>query len=668
MAKEKAVYAPGELDNIKKRLGPVDDKDARRMQKVLGGEVGRERSSYEDDKIKKAADAANAAGEEKKVKHLVELPPDEQEKTKIVSRRPPPRRANKLKYGERVRMDECCGEVENGIKTAWQVFVSKFSFFKAPRDKVSAYFIKVILSEYYKQIEMLVTSVRLLFPRNNTSRALALKKASLYAFSVLDTLRQWKLSAISNEIAKLQRHPRDVYVSELQQILREIYKPVFLLEKLSIEPHIQLAFNKLYSIIYLDSPREADGLRPKISAAISALEYTRGHIFSCLYPLLMKILGDYYLPCGEFFTENREQILDFLEIDEDAIIKVPLPAAQEADSAEEKTEGDAAEPLLEDQTENTGESGEEKEERKERDEAAQRSLEKGYKALTMLFPSSPLDGKIDGGDLFPYFAEVLDFKKGTEVISPLDPAQFALVLSRIISELLFGLRSVQFIFSTNEDDYISPVLEQWQRIIDETFYNNYIPKLNEYAHLFESTGSNIKSKYAINLLNDIHWMRRYYLFPYYEYKSGMPPTFSKKDIDSLYFITRQLRKILTDIAEDIDDAVKNGAPESGIPCHKIKNPWEHYQFQIDNPLSKRLNLLLPKKQQTNISLLFFILAVCSVLDNHLNSQSSPANNLDKDIVFRTVNNEGKEPLFWVEKRNDVEALFRKTITRQKGIS
>jgi hypothetical protein len=163
-------------------------------------------------------------------------------------------------------------------------------------------------------------------------------------------------------------------------------------------------------------------------------------------------------------------------------------------------------------------------------------------------------------------------------------------------------------------------------------------------------------------------MRRYYLFPYYDYKSGIPPSFSKKDIHSLFFASRQMRKILTDIAEDIDEAVKNGAPESGYPCQKIKNPWDHWQFQIENPLSKRLKQLLPEKQQTNISLIFFTLAVCSVLDDHLNNQQSPAYSFDKDIIFRTVNNAGTEPVFWIEKRDDADELFRHSLTRKKGKS
>jgi hypothetical protein len=672
MAKDRAVYAPGELNTIKKRLGPVNEKDAKRMQKILGGEVGRERDSYEEEKIRKEADAAKAAAfEAQKVKHIVELPPDEDEAKKPAFRKSASRRVNKLTYSERVRMDECCGEVENGIKSPWQVFVSKISLFKAPKDKVNPYFIKVILDEYYKQIEILVTSTRLLFPRNNTARALTLKKTSPFAFSVLDTLRQWELNKISTEIAKFQRHPRDVYISEFHTILREIYKPVILLQKLAIEPYIQLAFDKLYSIIYLSNPGEAEGLRPKITAAISAFEYIRAHITVCLYPLLMKILGDYYLPREEFFTENRAKVLDFLEISEEAIIKIPAPSALE-DDVENTKDGAKEEVAGEEQgggaVEDVRESGEEKEARREKEAAAERSLDKGRHILEKLFPRSPLDGKTDGGDLFPYFAEILDLKKGTEIISPLDPSLLALVLARIVSELLFGLRSVQFNFNTNEEDYITPVLEEWQKTIDESFYNNYVPKLNEYAHMFETTRRNIKSQYSMNLLNDIQWMRRYYLFPLYDYKSGIPPSFSKKDIHSLHFISRQMRKILTDIAQDIDLAVKNGAPESGAVCFKIKNPWDAYEFQIDNPLSKRLNSLLPKKQQINVSLIFFTLAVCSVLDNHLNNHSSPAYSFDKDIVFRSVNNGGEEPVFWVEKRDDTEALFKKTIVRRKGAS
>ena len=43
MAKDKAVYAPGELAKVRGNLGNLDNTEAKRMAQILGGEVGVER-------------------------------------------------------------------------------------------------------------------------------------------------------------------------------------------------------------------------------------------------------------------------------------------------------------------------------------------------------------------------------------------------------------------------------------------------------------------------------------------------------------------------------------------------------------------------------------------------------------------------------------------------
>jgi hypothetical protein len=48
MAKsDKPVYAPGELDRVRNKLGVKDQQEAKRMAALLGGEVGVEREKEE---------------------------------------------------------------------------------------------------------------------------------------------------------------------------------------------------------------------------------------------------------------------------------------------------------------------------------------------------------------------------------------------------------------------------------------------------------------------------------------------------------------------------------------------------------------------------------------------------------------------------------------------
>jgi hypothetical protein len=677
---DKAIYAPGELDKIKGRLGPVDAKEAKRLQKVLGGEVGRERTEHEDTKLSDAAALKAPDGKEKnkRIVEVLETNEEDEEEFKRPSSVSVPIASPHPKYSERVKMDACCADIEFGIKTAFQSLVSRFSFFKAPKDKISPHFVKSVINEYYKQVEIVVRSVRLMLPRNNTERDAEFKKVSPFAFSVLNVLRQWKLSVIASEIVKFQMHPRNVYLRDFPPVLREFYKPLMLLEKLSIDEHIQVAFEKLYKMLFLENPSvETEKLRGTIADALSALEYTRSSIYRFLYPLLMKMISDTFLSCEEFFGENRTLILAFLGLGEDDIIAIPSRTEQKTNGEEESRKSaklvpsEADNALIEKElgiTEGAGGAPQRSVEKKQI-AAAQKVVDKGLSTLELLFPSAGWKDLGANPDLYPYFADILDLKKTSEIISPLDPAQLALVLSRIISELSFGLRSIQFSFKFGEDDYIAPILDQWQKTLEESFYNSYIPKIDEYAHLYESSrNQRAKTTYSMNLLNDIHWARRYYLFPHYDYKSGIPPSFSKKNINSLYFLVRELRKLLTELAEDIDAVKRSGGVEAGAVYLKTKNVEAPYNFEIDNPLSKRLDMLLPKRQRTNISLIFFTLAVCAVLDDHLNNPASPAYQFDREIIFRSVNNGGNEPVLWVEKRTDVEDIFKKSIMERKGKS
>jgi hypothetical protein len=682
MAGEKAIYAPGELDKVKQRLGPVDEKEAKRMQKLLGGEIGKERSEAENNhsrgKTAKSG-ARTRAGKDStdggtgKARRTVETAQDENEERKSVKfDENKPFAAAKAPYLERIKMDSCCGEAEFGIKTVWQVFFSKICFFKPPPDMVSMHFVRQNLNEYYRQIETLVTNVRLLFPKNNTEMSSKLKKISPAAFTILDIFRQWKINQISIEIGKMQSHPRNVYVTDFQSMLRHIYRPLFILEDLIIETDIEDAFSMLYKVMFLESPTaETENEKKKISAAIAAYRYIKESIRYLLYPILMKNLCSTYFPYDVFFSANNDKIMLFLGVNEKDKIK-PFVNKKDLvrDLLEEENKTDSDNDLKE-PTESTDEihdlideSAEEEARKAEEKKAAAAELkvvDKGIKVLEMLFPKAGFKNLESFPDLYPYFAGILMFKKGCELISPKDPAQIALILSAVTEEMLLGFRSIKFLNTTA--DTITPILDDWNYVFDETFYDTYLQRIDEYVGVIKSGDS--KSSYAMNIANEIQWTKRYYIFPYYDYKSGLPPSFSRKDIRSIFSLVRRLRKVLTDIAADIDTANKSGGMLTGAACQTMANPWDAISFEVENPISKRINRLLTKGQKTNVNLIFFTLAVVTVLDNFLNNPSSIAYTANQRMVFRSVNNEGREPILWVDKRTDVDEIFKESLTAKK---
>ena len=132
MAKRE-VYEPGELYNVKKRLGAIDEKEAKRMQRLLGGEVGDEKSAdLKPESLGRLRHSgrknhgnlsSKAEVPVSKPKHLVEVVPaggNEKSQPPVM---PKFQRTAAPPYRERVKMDICAGSSEFGIKTMGQILI-----------------------------------------------------------------------------------------------------------------------------------------------------------------------------------------------------------------------------------------------------------------------------------------------------------------------------------------------------------------------------------------------------------------------------------------------------------------------------------------------------------------------------------------------------------------
>ncbi|MDR0409570.1 MAG: hypothetical protein LBH18_04150 [Spirochaetaceae bacterium] len=659
----KAIYEPGELESTKKRLGKIDIKEARRMQKILGGEIGEERS--ETTAVKQESGRSGASAPASKPKRIIEIAPEagseKSESTGIHKFQ----RQDSISYIERVKMDACCGSRDYSIKTPWQVFVSRICFFKTPLDKVNPWFVKTLLNEYYEKLECVVTSTRLVFPRNNSDLSKQVRTTSKTAFKILNTLRQWKLDVVISEISKIQSRPRNVFVKDFETLLRRIYSPIYILGKLDIERDIRASFSVLYDIAVKENFKDRKMLQNKIAEAVHACHFVCRDLHRLLYPLLMKTIATYYQDYDLFFYENAENYKAFLGLSEADQI-VPDTIKNEIagkDSDEEGQDGEAEESLedsLSDIDGNTGNNSE-----KKAAESEVKAICRGMKILETLFPKAPWDKMSNFPDFYPYFADVVEIKKNGELIAPEDPIQIALILSQIIEELLYGFRYIKFNDGLNSGDFLNSIVDNWHTAILESFEKNYIPRIAEYAHYFEHSGQNRSSTYAVNIASDIHWLRRYYFLPNYTTLPPTPPSFLKKDVIALYPLAHSLRKDLSGCASAIESANRAGGSVNKTEVPGIINPWDDYNFEVDNPLSKRLNMLLGKSQRNNTSLIFFTLAIVTVLDNYLCGKDSTAYSANNEILFRHVEQEEMKPVFWVEKKKGTFEIFKKSIDELK---
>ncbi|MDR3124118.1 MAG: hypothetical protein LBU16_10125 [Treponema sp.] len=676
MAKQKAVYEPGELDRVREKLGALDPAEAKRLAGLLGGEVGVEKASAprsRNETVDLHVKGKSGGGRPAR-RPAPPLPIETEEdmgfkqKPKKLDPADDPTTPIKPSYWERVKMDRMAGSAEFDIKTSFQVLQSMLSVFSKPVDMVSGIFVNKRMNEYYKHIELMVTVTRTLLPRNNPLRNERFKRISPPAYAIVDLFRQWNIEKITGDLAILQANPRSVRVEDFTEILKIIYKPLFLIELLDMENHIKGSYRLLHKILFIENPAEAiNKYQEQIRSAMAAFDIIRRDVRFLLYPLLLKLLSDKFLGYNAFFSERRNRLMAFLEVTEADRLQ-PKELLKESEITEEMVVGVGQNDSAGGENGVGAELNPAQREARALQEAERRAVDRGLDTLETLFPKAGWDRIDEYPDFFPYFSKIFDLGKNYALIPPTDPLQQVIILIRILEELLLGLRYVSFSSATNPDgtvenieDAMVSIMTNWHFYYDEAFSKEYLPRLAEYCHILDSPAESRTSPYAKRLVNELQWTKRLYFLPYYRFESSAPPPFQKNDINALYPEIRRLRKHLTAVASGIEQGLKTGGPRDNTHCDGIENPWENYNFQVPNPVSNHLDALLGKKR-TNASLIFYSLAVTVVLDNLVNNDSSWAYSDDRPpVLFRSVDNDGMTPAFGVDTKIDAEALFKQSL-------
>ncbi|MFQ3546864.1 MAG: hypothetical protein SNJ56_00865, partial [Termitinemataceae bacterium] len=218
---------------------------------------------------------------------------------------------------------------------------------------------------------------------------------------------------------------------------------------------------------------------------------------------------------------------------------------------------------------------------------------------------------------------------------------------------------------TRRDNVIfNRIIGNWHEYIERVLEKEYLHRLSEYCQILENGTESRTSSYPKRIILDLHWLRRLYFLPYFKFESFTSPTIAKLDIPPFYSEVHTLKRILTTVGAGIERGIQQGGAATKATCTGIDNPWDTYLFQVPNPLSTRIDALLGGKnspKRTNASLVFFTLAVVSVLDYIVNNQHSWAYTSDQGPLFRSVNNEGVEPLYGINSDIDPDRLFKETL-------
>jgi hypothetical protein len=695
MAKKQdnAIYEPGELSRVRGNLGGIDETEAKRMAQILGGEVGTEKNA--GNVKRETVELILPASKRKRSGRLVEVAGTSDDldidgkqnflnpKTKTKDPADDPSIQLKTSYFERIKMYRYAAQFEFEIKNALQLFISILSFWGEPSDFVNPRFASRRMSLYFSRIEQLVTTTRGLFPRNNARRSERLKKTSPFVYAILNTIRYWNIERIDGDLAKIQSHPRSVRVAEFADILKAIYRPLFILEKLSTDVHIKGAYMLLGKVLYLENPAEPRERNLEfIRIALTAFADVRREVHFGLYPLLMKFISDRWFPYRQLFTERHYRLIAFLGVTEEEQIKMVdlSPEQVEAGNLEMEQEGagegteeqEGSEQAVEEEDPNDPETAIRKA-RKLAAEAEQKALDRSLGVLETLFPKAGWERLSEYPDLYPYFSDVYMLRRGYDLIAPNDPLLQVAVLLHVLDDICAGLHFVTFGIVIGPDgaqvhihDAIGEIIANWQRFIDESFAKEYLPRLTEYCHMLEHSADTRGTVYAKRTINELRWAKRLYFLPYYKFESIGPPPFQNKETIPVYSQVRALRKYLTMVAAGIEQGNRRGGSAAKAPCNGIENPWARYNFEIPNPVSRRMNALLGPDKQNNAAVVFFALSIATVLDYLLNNENSWAYDDSGGGLFRSLDGDGVIPLFGVTEKVDADKFFRNSLKRKEA--
>ncbi|MDR0910839.1 MAG: hypothetical protein LBM77_13875 [Spirochaetaceae bacterium] len=679
-SRPKAVYEPGELDKVRGRLGPLSAEEAKKMSQVLGGEVGVEKSA-----AKQAAGSSDRGVIKRNRPKGVEASAlvDRQrhreaengaasggygsDSRKAASK---PKRHDddpntpyKLHYIERVKMDKLMWASNINLKTTGQFLQSVFSFFQPPPDFLNPEFISREISVYVQPLNTLVTATRSLFNKTNTDLDARMKKSSAFAYETLNTIREWDTQTLNSELSNLQMHPRNVTSIDMTNFLKAFFKPLYLLDRLDLDNSIGSAYRLLVKALLVQNPQgPRDQYQKTILECIENLGFLRKEARFHFYPIIMKLISDKCFTCSELFDKRQNRYAAFLGLSKENQIEPSQFIQVKNNAAEKKKE--------EEEEQQVAESDEEELKRKAI-EQENKAVAKGYAILDSLFPGAGWNNVTEAPDMYPYFNDVFRFPKEYVDISPTDPLLQVVILTRVIDELLYALRYVAFGSiddgmggSINLEEELSEQIENWHAHLDSSLEKEYIPRLSEYCRLLENPAENHNSDYARRLSSDTRWIKRYFFMPYFSVETAYPPPFRKKEIKSLYSEVRKLRRNLSIVAKGIEAGQKKGGAHSNASCDEITNPWDAYKFQIPNPLSKRLNLLLEGKPKNNAALIYYLLGISVVLDYMVNDDKSWAYAEERgSILFRSLNNEGVVPQNGADKGPDTRRLFEESLKK-----
>ncbi len=527
-------------------------------------------------------------------------------------------------------------------------------------DRINPDFVQYVLNDYVGHVQKCVASTRkMLPPEEQTAFYARLRDKEPMAMQVMQIARTIDVRQLSGILLRLQTNPTEVQTLHLVPFMRVLFRPLLRVYYLG-SAVVARCYRSVYALVLEEFvPADPASYRMDVASAVDEWRYIFEKVIVGLYPLLLRMTSTTVMNMHDLFYTRGSLLLSWLGLDAGEILIV---------RNSDVLSGDKNDDILNRPVVAAAEGS-------NQDSVIPDDVQRGLELLENLFPEAGWERLDEKPDLCPYFQPIFQFQDGFNQLSPENPMHLTIVLLWILEQLFYGLRLIKFepikvISSREEPEPVEKILEDWILYLETIFEKTFVPELKEFTHQIYTQPEYHKNQYGRRLLSNMYSLMKNYFLPFYDIRMyAITRPLKDEPLAPFYLRVKNLHRVLEKYHGQITEVMETHKGQAVGAVPGVLNPWENYKFDIENPVSKRLDALCGGKQsklRTNALLLDYTLHILSVLDWWLNDRDSFAYQSDPAMLYRETESGSKIPAFGVKPRTDITDIFLKKLKENQS--
>ena len=651
------------MDATRKNIGAIDAAEAARMTKILGGEIMTEKSAPIDhSKLPKRPSSNRVVGATPRRSSSQKSGSENSRASSSSSEEVSALKSSgafslpPISAKDNLKIDRLMMSSYYAIKPNYGLFNFVKHFSKNGSERVIPEFAEITIKAMNEHFEAFVGAIKTLIQASPDTYKSKIQTDLDLKFRLLRKVSEWSARDIKLSYVNLGALQDTPVVSDLIPFVKAMYKQVITIYYLG-ENVVSKSIKEVYTDILHYPNIDKVKFANLAKSAVNEWNYIYLHIIKGLYPLLMRMCGTQYSDFPYFFTNSVQQILNFVGLKKfDLLLAEKKPDSTEVRQAKEGENKPA----------NDAET--QKKEQAAKEAASRVEMrERGISLLNRLFPGAGWERIDTFPDLWPYFDPLYDFDDCFLLLAPENPMQITIVLCEILQDFFHACIKMKFdmdanpLLKTKEDNFVK-AMSEWPVYVDTLFEKEYGEPLNLLANQIYSQPNYLNTHSGKKTVTEILWTTKYSFLPFFSFEQLL----LERPLNNSKYLPLSIRTAFLKSA--FDAFVKQAAQVEAAKgmVGGFENPWEHYEFEFESPISKRMDVLLnakdhgPNMTATNMNLIKYISHILAVLDWWINDKTSPAYKADAHKIYRTRPGT-TEPAFSMEPRDDQDKLFAAAI-------